>query len=212
MFVDSRPRGARVVVAGRFVGHTPLSVPELAPGNHSVRFELPGFSPVTSTVTIKPGAQSATGRDIEMTSGSFYASKTTPDVLNIYGRDPRTRERNLVPRPRRGRRGRDRRRSRVQHEHDRLSGSPDRSLVRRTDRHDDESGDRQLRRDAGRRRVARACRSPGSSSATRRRSRATGGPRTRCTTTSRVTASSRSPTSTRARSRACCASPGSCAA
>ena len=57
VFVDSRPRGARVVVGGRFVGYTPLSVPELAPGNHSVRFELTGFSPVTSTVTIKPGAQ-----------------------------------------------------------------------------------------------------------------------------------------------------------
>ena len=51
-----------------------------------------------------------------------------------------------------------RRRSRVQHEHDRLSGSADRSLLRRTDRDDDGAADRQLRRRDRRRRVAAAAR------------------------------------------------------
>ena len=41
------------------------------------------------------------------------------------------------------------RRSRVQHEHDRLSGSADRSVLRRADRHDDRAAHRQLRRRAG---------------------------------------------------------------
>ena len=57
VFFDSRPRGARVLVGGQFVGFTPVGVPELAPGDHSVRFELTGFSPTTSTVTVKPGVQ-----------------------------------------------------------------------------------------------------------------------------------------------------------
>ena len=53
---------------------------------------------------------------------------------------------------------------------------------------------------AGRgRRVARRRRSPASSSATNRRSRATGAPTARCATISSATTSSRSPTSTRAR-------------
>ena len=58
----------------------------------------------------------------------------------------RSRKRHLVPRQGRRRGRRDRRRGRVQHEHDRLSGSADRSVVRRPDRHDDVPGDRQLRR------------------------------------------------------------------
>ena len=39
------------------------------------------------------------------------------------------------------------RRGRVQHEHDRLPGNPDRSVLRGPDRHDDVPGDRQLRRE-----------------------------------------------------------------
>ena len=42
--------------------------------------------------------------------------------------------------------GGDRRRSRLQHQHDRLSGNPDRPVVLRPDRHDDVARDRQLRR------------------------------------------------------------------
>ena len=49
---------------------------------------------------------------------------------------------------RRRRGGRSARRGRVQHQHDRLPGGADRPLVPGPDRHDDVSGDRQLRRDA----------------------------------------------------------------
>ena len=90
-----------------------------------------------------------------------------PDRWNQFDEShTRTRKRNLVRRGSGGRDRGDRRRGRVQHEHDRLPGSADRSLVRRADRHDDLPGDRQLRRRRGRRRVARCRRSPGSSSAT----------------------------------------------
>ena len=53
-----------------------------------------------------------------------------------------------------GGRRRDRRRSRVQHGHDRLSGSVDRSFLSRTDRDHDLSAYRKLRCDPGRYRVA----------------------------------------------------------
>ena len=66
------------------------------------------------------------------------------------------RRRNLVQGRGRRRRGRSPRRGRVQHEHDRLPGSAHRPVVLGADRHDDVPGDRQLRRLAGRRRVARA--------------------------------------------------------
>lgn len=56
LYVDTRPRGARVVVDGKSSGRTPLTVPGLADGDHAVRVELAGYKTVTTTVTIKAGA------------------------------------------------------------------------------------------------------------------------------------------------------------
>ena len=53
--VDSRPKGAQVTIDGRAIGATPLTAPGLAPGVHSVRVELAGHKPVTTTVSVKAG-------------------------------------------------------------------------------------------------------------------------------------------------------------
>ena len=58
VYVDSRPRGARVVIDGRLVGTTPLSVPELAVGEHRVQVELEGHLTHASMVTVRAGEQS----------------------------------------------------------------------------------------------------------------------------------------------------------
>jgi hypothetical protein len=55
VFLDTSPRGARAFVDGRLVGTTPIGVPELTLGEHTVRFELAGHEPMTAAVTIKPG-------------------------------------------------------------------------------------------------------------------------------------------------------------
>lgn len=51
----SRPAGAEVIVDGRSVGLTPLSI-EMSPGRHDVRLALPGFNPWQTTVDVKPGS------------------------------------------------------------------------------------------------------------------------------------------------------------
>ena len=56
LFVDSRPRGATVYVDGRSVGQTPLSLPEMSIGTHSVRIEMAGKRPWMSTALVKGGA------------------------------------------------------------------------------------------------------------------------------------------------------------
>ena len=56
LLVDSRPPGARVTVDGRDVGVTPVTVP-VAAGEHSVRFEMAGYQPVTATARVEPGAR-----------------------------------------------------------------------------------------------------------------------------------------------------------
>jgi hypothetical protein len=55
LYVDSRPRGARVSVDGKSVGQTPLSVPEVRAGTHVVRIEMDGKKPVTATPRIVAG-------------------------------------------------------------------------------------------------------------------------------------------------------------
>jgi hypothetical protein len=57
VYVDSRPRGARVSIDGRFVGTTPISVPELRAGEHRVVLELEGHLSQASTVQVRAGEQ-----------------------------------------------------------------------------------------------------------------------------------------------------------
>ena len=55
LFVDSNPRGATVLLDGRHIGITPISVAEVPIGSHVVRVELTGKRPWTSSTTIAAG-------------------------------------------------------------------------------------------------------------------------------------------------------------
>ena len=54
IFVDSRPRGARVTVDGRDAGVTPVQVPEMTPGRHAVSIELTGYKTISTNVIVAP--------------------------------------------------------------------------------------------------------------------------------------------------------------
>jgi serine/threonine-protein kinase len=53
--VDSRPRGARVIVDGRFVGLAPLRLADVGPGDHQVTLELGGYRSATGRVHVDAG-------------------------------------------------------------------------------------------------------------------------------------------------------------
>ena len=55
VYVDSRPRGARVLIDGKAVGTTPLSIPEVSIGSHVVRLELADHRPWTRSVSVTAG-------------------------------------------------------------------------------------------------------------------------------------------------------------
>jgi hypothetical protein len=57
LYIDSRPRGARVSIDGRAVGVTPLRVPEVRIGSHVVRLELPDHRIWSSSATITAGQE-----------------------------------------------------------------------------------------------------------------------------------------------------------
>jgi hypothetical protein len=55
IYVDSRPRGARVLLDGREIGTTPLQLGEVRAGNHVVRLELPNHRPWTVSTRVVAG-------------------------------------------------------------------------------------------------------------------------------------------------------------
>ena len=63
--VQSRPAGARVFVNDRLVGSTPLALPDLPAGPATVRIELDGYRPWTTTVQIGAGEQTSVAASLE---------------------------------------------------------------------------------------------------------------------------------------------------
>jgi len=56
IYVDSRPRGARVFVNGKEVGVTPLTLTAQAPGPRDIRLELADHQPWTTTTRVVAGS------------------------------------------------------------------------------------------------------------------------------------------------------------
>jgi hypothetical protein len=57
IYVDSRPRGAKVFLDGREMGTTPLSIPEVRIGSHVVRLELADHRTWTSSTRVSAGEE-----------------------------------------------------------------------------------------------------------------------------------------------------------
>jgi serine/threonine protein kinase len=65
LFVDSRPRGARVFVDDKPVGVTPLQLKDLSTGDHSVRLELVDHQTWRTTTSVAPGRQARVSGSLE---------------------------------------------------------------------------------------------------------------------------------------------------
>jgi hypothetical protein len=63
--VQSRPDGARVYVNDRLAGSTPIAIPGLPAGPATVRIELDGYEPWTTTVSVGAGEQTRVGASLE---------------------------------------------------------------------------------------------------------------------------------------------------
>lgn len=57
IYADTRPRAARVVIDGKPYGMTPVLVPQLSPGTHTVRLEMDGYAPSSTSVVVRAGEQ-----------------------------------------------------------------------------------------------------------------------------------------------------------
>jgi serine/threonine protein kinase len=57
VYVDSRPQGATVYIAGKQYGKTPLRIPEVPIGSHVVRLELPDHRTWTKAIRVTAGEE-----------------------------------------------------------------------------------------------------------------------------------------------------------
>jgi hypothetical protein len=55
LYVDSRPRGATVLLDGKSIGVTPLSLDNIPIGSHVVRIEMTGKLPWSTATRISSG-------------------------------------------------------------------------------------------------------------------------------------------------------------
>lgn len=75
IFVDTRPRGARVTIDGRAAGTTPVRTTSVAAGSHDVRIELAGYKDVATTVVVKGGAETPIQVTLEPVDSRRVTSK-----------------------------------------------------------------------------------------------------------------------------------------
>jgi serine/threonine protein kinase len=66
LVVESRPAGARVVLDGKSLGVTPLTVPDLRTGSHPLRLERAGYKTLVTSVVIKSGERARIAVTLEL--------------------------------------------------------------------------------------------------------------------------------------------------
>jgi hypothetical protein len=65
IYVDSLPRGARVLIDGRQMGTTPASIPDIAIGSHVIRLELADHRAWTTSTRVTAGQETRVSGSLE---------------------------------------------------------------------------------------------------------------------------------------------------
>ena len=65
IFVDSRPRGAKVFIDGKPMGTTPASIPGIPIGSHVIRLELEDHRVWTTSTSVSAGEQARVTGSLE---------------------------------------------------------------------------------------------------------------------------------------------------
>lgn len=84
LYVTSSPKGASVYVDGSYFGRTPVS-DEVAPGTHTVRISLDGYSTVSKSVYVGEGSTATVSVSLDPVVSTGYLSvSSTPKYADVY--------------------------------------------------------------------------------------------------------------------------------
>jgi hypothetical protein len=78
IYVESSPSGAQIYFNGNYRGLAPITINEVWPGSYTIRAELNGYSPYSTTTTVYQGRQSNVYCSLSRldTSGALYILST----------------------------------------------------------------------------------------------------------------------------------------
>ena len=65
IYVDSRPRGAKVFINGKEIGNTPIQIPEVRIGSHVIRLQLADHRIWSNSVSVSAGRESRVSGSLE---------------------------------------------------------------------------------------------------------------------------------------------------
>lgn len=83
LYLSSVPGGARFYLNGEFRGESPLSIPDLPPGEYEVRAEKAGYSVETRMITVHNGATPREEFRLENTMGRLEV-RTSPYGAQVF--------------------------------------------------------------------------------------------------------------------------------
>lgn len=78
---SSDPRGADVYVEGRFLGRTPLTRVDFAPGTYTARFELPGYTTESVRFTVREGRATEVSQRLRALGGTLEVTGNVGNAL-----------------------------------------------------------------------------------------------------------------------------------
>ena len=79
----SSPKDARVLLDGKFVGKTPLTISDIESGTHEVRIRLAGYAMQKKTLQLEPNAKESLEFSMVKDSGTLVVD-TEPASVEIY--------------------------------------------------------------------------------------------------------------------------------
>jgi len=79
----STPKNARVLLDGKFVGKTPLTIEKISTGTHQITARLPGYARQKKTIQLQPDAKQSVEFTLVKDSGTLVVD-TEPANVEIY--------------------------------------------------------------------------------------------------------------------------------
>lgn len=82
VFIDTNPKGAKVIIGGKEVGETPLTLKDMQPGRYFITFKALGYEEMTKSIEVKEGINTFNFNMIQLNHALIVESE--PQNAKVY--------------------------------------------------------------------------------------------------------------------------------